>query len=122
METAKAWAADVRRQRHIGDFSAWKDHDRYGKAFDRLLRDLRAKQKRALACSARDPRPLDSRAVALTVPILMRPLPGIFHNRPDDPQRWCFVGWDHAAAIRSQATLQVRSDYSSLEADDVEHV
>jgi hypothetical protein len=42
MDTPKAWAADIRRQRHIGDFSGWKDHDSYKKAFDRLLRDLRA--------------------------------------------------------------------------------
>jgi hypothetical protein len=34
------WAADIRRSRHIGDFSGWKDHDSYQKAFQRLLRDL----------------------------------------------------------------------------------
>jgi hypothetical protein len=28
--------------RHIGDFSRWKDHDTYQKAFERLLRDLKA--------------------------------------------------------------------------------
>ena len=37
-----AWAADIRRTRHIGDFTQWKDHDAYQKAFDRLLRDLKA--------------------------------------------------------------------------------
>jgi uncharacterized protein YjbI with pentapeptide repeats len=42
MDTAKAWAADIRRQRHIGNFSLWKDHEFYKRAFDRLLRDLRA--------------------------------------------------------------------------------
>jgi hypothetical protein len=42
MDTPKAWAADIRRQRHIGDFSVWKDADSYQRAFDRLLRDLRA--------------------------------------------------------------------------------
>lgn len=42
IDTSKAWAADIRRQRHIGDFSGWKDHDSYKRAFDRLLRDLRA--------------------------------------------------------------------------------
>ena len=41
LDTPKAWAADIRRQRHIGDFSNWKDHDAYQKAFQRLLRDLR---------------------------------------------------------------------------------
>ena len=34
------WAARMRRQRHIGDFRTWKDHDSYQKAFARLLRDL----------------------------------------------------------------------------------
>ena len=42
METDQAWAASLRRMRHIGDFRAWKDHDQYQKSFDRLLRDLRA--------------------------------------------------------------------------------
>jgi hypothetical protein len=42
METEQAWAASLRRTRHIGDFRAWKDHDPYQKAFDRLLRDLKA--------------------------------------------------------------------------------
>ena len=42
METDQAWAASLRRARHIGDFRAWKDHDRYQTSFDRLLRDLKA--------------------------------------------------------------------------------
>ncbi len=42
METNQAWAADIRRVRHIGDFRAWKDHDQYQKSFERLLRDLKA--------------------------------------------------------------------------------
>jgi hypothetical protein len=42
MESNKAWAALIRRTRHIGDFTRWKDHDSYQKAFDRLLRDLKA--------------------------------------------------------------------------------
>jgi hypothetical protein len=44
METRQAWAADIRRTRHIGDFRGWKDHDAYQMAFDRLLRDLKADQ------------------------------------------------------------------------------
>jgi TIR domain-containing protein/pentapeptide repeat protein len=36
------WAADIRRQRHIGDFTRWKEHDPYQRAFARLLRDLTA--------------------------------------------------------------------------------
>jgi hypothetical protein len=35
------WAADIRRTRHIGDFSKWKNHDEYWKVFERLLRDLK---------------------------------------------------------------------------------
>ena len=42
MDTKKAWAAKLRRSRHIGDFTNWKDHDSYQKAFDRLLRDLKS--------------------------------------------------------------------------------
>ncbi|MGA3325673.1 MAG: hypothetical protein ABSF45_14465 [Terriglobia bacterium] len=42
METDQAWAASLRRTRHIGDFLTWKDHDLYHKSFDRLLRDLKA--------------------------------------------------------------------------------
>jgi len=41
-DTDKAWAAKLRRSRHIGDFTQWKDHDAYQKAFDRLMRDLKA--------------------------------------------------------------------------------
>ncbi|MGH9637764.1 MAG: toll/interleukin-1 receptor domain-containing protein [Candidatus Angelobacter sp.] len=41
METNEAWAADIRRGRHIGDFRDWKNHDSYKKAFERLLRDLK---------------------------------------------------------------------------------
>jgi uncharacterized protein YjbI with pentapeptide repeats len=42
MNTDQAWAADIRRTRHIGDFRGWKNHDSYKRAFDRLLRDLKA--------------------------------------------------------------------------------
>ncbi len=42
MQTTQAWAADIRRTRHIGNFSNWKSHDYYQKAFKRLLRDLKA--------------------------------------------------------------------------------
>jgi hypothetical protein len=42
IHNAVGWAADIRRQRHIGDFRQWKDHDAYQKAFQRLLRDLKA--------------------------------------------------------------------------------
>lgn len=45
METKQAWAADIRRTRHIGDFRDWKSYAAYKKSFDRLLRDLRAEGK-----------------------------------------------------------------------------
>ena len=38
-----AWAADIRRSRHVGDFREWKDHDKYLRALERLVRDLRKK-------------------------------------------------------------------------------
>jgi len=46
MHTTKAWAADVRRRWHIGDFTRWKYHDAYQQAFVGLLRDLRAQKQR----------------------------------------------------------------------------
>ena len=46
MEIKTGWAADVRRARHIGDFTQWKDHDSYQKAFNRLMRDLKADERR----------------------------------------------------------------------------
>jgi uncharacterized protein YjbI with pentapeptide repeats len=42
METGEAWAAKVRRERHITDLRGWKNHDTYQKQFARLLRDLQA--------------------------------------------------------------------------------
>ena len=47
METDRAWAAKIRREKHIGDFRNWKDRDSFRKAFDRLLRDLKACEKSA---------------------------------------------------------------------------
>ena len=41
METEESWATEIRRTRHIGDFSRWKDHDVYQEALERLLRDLK---------------------------------------------------------------------------------
>jgi uncharacterized protein YjbI with pentapeptide repeats len=42
MDMTAGWAADIRCQRHIGDFSQWKEHDAYRQAFNRLLHDLKA--------------------------------------------------------------------------------
>jgi hypothetical protein len=41
MDTGEAWAADIRRTRHIGDFTGWDQHAKHVKAFERLLRDLK---------------------------------------------------------------------------------
>jgi hypothetical protein len=41
MDATEAWAASVRRQRHIGDFRDWKKHDTYHDELQRLLRDLK---------------------------------------------------------------------------------
>lgn len=46
MDVKGGWPAAVRRNRHIGDFSDWKNHDSYKKAFERLMRDLKAEARR----------------------------------------------------------------------------
>jgi hypothetical protein len=40
MKTKEAWAGLVRRDRNIGDFRRWKDHDAYKQSFERVVRDL----------------------------------------------------------------------------------
>ncbi len=42
MQTSQAWAAKLRRTRHIGDFTNWTDPQAYRHAFEQLLRDLKA--------------------------------------------------------------------------------
>jgi hypothetical protein len=42
MQTTQAWATEIRRTRHIGDFSRWEEHDAYQQALERLLQDLKA--------------------------------------------------------------------------------
>jgi hypothetical protein len=44
MNATQPWAADLRRTRHIGNFSEWQQHPSYRKAFDRLLSDLKASE------------------------------------------------------------------------------
>jgi hypothetical protein len=41
MNTSQAWAATLRRTRHIGGFSKWDSAQEYQVAFGRLLRDLK---------------------------------------------------------------------------------
>jgi len=43
METPEAWAVDIRKKRHLGDFVTWKEHDTYQAVLQRLLRDLQAR-------------------------------------------------------------------------------
>jgi uncharacterized protein YjbI with pentapeptide repeats len=45
MRTSQAWAADIRRTRHIGDFQSWGDPREYRAAFERFLEDLRVLPK-----------------------------------------------------------------------------
>ena len=45
MKSKAGWADDIKSTRHIGDFTRWKNHDDYQKAFTRLLRDLKAEAK-----------------------------------------------------------------------------
>jgi len=41
LQTTRAWASKLRRQRHIGDFTNWTSASAYQKAFASLLRDLK---------------------------------------------------------------------------------
>ena len=43
--TDKAWVSTLRRARHIGDFTRWKDHDAYKQSFERVVRDLTVQPK-----------------------------------------------------------------------------
>ncbi len=45
METDEAWAAKIRHQRHITDFTDWKHHDTYQQALDRLMHDLKVETR-----------------------------------------------------------------------------
>lgn len=47
MQTNQSWAADIRRTRHIGDFTNWSSHESYKKTFNLLLRDLRGGSSKA---------------------------------------------------------------------------
>ncbi|MGH2510370.1 MAG: toll/interleukin-1 receptor domain-containing protein, partial [Ktedonobacteraceae bacterium] len=44
LQEKAGWAADIRRQRHIGDFTRWPENAAYQQALERLLRDLKAEQ------------------------------------------------------------------------------
>jgi len=42
MDIKTGWPALLKNTRNVGDFTRWKEHDSYAKAFERLLRDLKA--------------------------------------------------------------------------------
>jgi hypothetical protein len=44
MESTTTWAAHIKNTRHIGNFARWKQHYHYQKAFEQLLRDLKARE------------------------------------------------------------------------------
>jgi len=46
MYTSQAWAAKLRRTYHIGDFTTWTNPQAYQQAFERLLRDLKAENRK----------------------------------------------------------------------------
>lgn len=43
-DVKKDWVSQIVDTRLIGDFREWKEHDKYQKAFKRLLRDLKSKK------------------------------------------------------------------------------
>jgi hypothetical protein len=45
MKADVGWAADIRRARHIGDFRDWQNQGSYQKAFNRLIKDLKAEMQ-----------------------------------------------------------------------------
>jgi uncharacterized protein YjbI with pentapeptide repeats len=47
VQTDEAWATKLRRDRNVGDFRRWKDHDQYQASFKRVLRDLTAESRPA---------------------------------------------------------------------------
>ncbi len=40
MDTTEQWADEIRRSRHIGDFTNWQDEGAFKQAFDGLIQDL----------------------------------------------------------------------------------
>ena len=44
LNSNKAWAADIRRKKHIGDFSKWRNEASYKESFALLLRDMQVEK------------------------------------------------------------------------------
>jgi hypothetical protein len=47
LESSIGWAALIKRSRHIGDFTCWKQHDEYQRAFNRLLQDPKTEPRKS---------------------------------------------------------------------------
>jgi hypothetical protein len=45
-QTRMTWATDLGYQRPMGDFCAWKQHEHYLEAFDRLYSDLNKQRQK----------------------------------------------------------------------------
>jgi TIR domain-containing protein len=54
MDSSVSWAAAIRRTRHIGDFTHWKEHDAYQKALARVLRDLQTEDEKEQKTATRE--------------------------------------------------------------------
>jgi hypothetical protein len=63
MKGPQPWAADLRRSRHIADFRGWTAHASYVKAFERLLRDVRATSHASEQLAANEPAITSSRVI-----------------------------------------------------------
>lgn len=46
MDIKTGWPKYIRNTRNIGDFTNWRDRDSYERGFDKLLRDLRAEERK----------------------------------------------------------------------------
>jgi hypothetical protein len=46
IESKTAWTAHIRRTLNISDFTNWKNHGSFQKAFNRLLLDLKAEAQK----------------------------------------------------------------------------
>jgi len=44
MDSPRAWAAEIRRMRHIGDFRSWKEPAAFQSSLERLVRDLKSQR------------------------------------------------------------------------------
>jgi hypothetical protein len=48
MQSKAGWPALIKNSRNVGDFTRWREHDSYSKAFEKLLRGLKSEEKDGL--------------------------------------------------------------------------